>query len=83
MNLVLAELKRTGAFDRPLLGVTVPVGNGFVEPVLADPLEYMYGGNTAIASMQYSYLPSAFCAIADPGRSQEGARALFDSIYEY
>jgi uncharacterized membrane protein len=82
-DLVLAELKRTGAFDRPLLAVTVPVGNGFVEPVLADPLEYMYGGNTAIASMQYSNLPSAFCEIAEPGQSREAGRTLFNTIYEY
>jgi uncharacterized membrane protein len=82
-DLVLAELRRTGAFGRSLLAVATTTGTGWVDPTLADPLEYMYGGNTAIASMQYSYLPSWINFIADRGSSQEAGRTLFDTIYDY
>jgi Predicted membrane protein len=34
-----------------------PAGGG-LGPQLANPLEYMYNGDTAIVAMQYSYLPS-------------------------
>ena len=82
-DLVLAELRRTGAFNRPLVAVATTTGTGWVDPTLADPLEYMYGGDTAIASMQYSYLPSWINFIADRDRSREAGRTLFDTIYDY
>jgi uncharacterized membrane protein len=82
-DLVLAELRRTGAFDRPLLAVATTTGTGWVDPTLADPLEYMYGGDTAIASMQYSYLPSWINFIADRDGSRYAGRTLFDTIYDY
>jgi uncharacterized membrane protein len=82
-DLVLAELRRTGAFDRRLLAVATTTGTGWVDPTLADPLEYMYGGDTAIASMQYSYLPSWINFLADRTGSQEASRTLFDTIYGY
>ena len=82
-QIVLAELKRTGAFDRALLGVATTTGTGWVDPTLADPLEYMYGGNTALASMQYSYLPSWISFVADQDRARKAGRTLFDVIYDY
>jgi uncharacterized membrane protein len=82
-DLVLAELRRTRAFDRSLLAVATTTGTGWVDPTLADPLEYMYGGETAIASMQYSYLPSWINFLADRNGSQEAGRTLFDTIYDY
>ena len=81
--LVLAELKRTGAFDRALLAVAASTGSGGVERQVADPLEYMYGGNTAIASMQYSYLPSWIAFVVDRSRARQSTRMLFDTIYDY
>ena len=82
-QLVLAELRRTGAFDRSLLAVATTTGTGWVDSTLADPLEYMYGGNTAIASMQYSYLPSWISFVADQDRARQAGRTLFDTIYDY
>lgn len=82
-DLVLAELRRTGAFDRSLLAVATTTGTGWVDSTLADPLEYMYGGDTAIASMQYSYLPSWINFITDRAGAQEAGRILFDTIYDY
>lgn len=82
-DLVLAELRRTGAFDRQLLAVATTTGTGWVDPTMADPLEYMYGGDTAIASMQYSYLPSWISFVTDRDRAQEAGRTLIDTIQDY
>jgi uncharacterized membrane protein len=82
-NLVLRELKRTGAFSRALLAVASPTGRGSVYRSLADPLEYMYGGNTAIASIQFSYLPSWISFLAQRSRAREASRLLFNTIYSY
>jgi len=82
-DLVLAELRRTHAFDRRLLAVATATGRGWVDPTLADPLEYMYGGDTAIASMQYSVLPSWLSLVADKDRALQAGRVLFDTIHDY
>ncbi len=81
--LVLRELKRTGGFDRSLLAVATATGSGWVDASLVDPLEYMYGGDTAIASMQYSYLPSWIAFLSEQARAREAGRELFDTIYDY
>jgi uncharacterized membrane protein len=82
-DLVLAELKRSGAFDRPLLAVATTTGTGWVDPTLADPLEPLYGGNTAIAAMQYSYLPSWISFLVDKDRARQAGRTLFTTVYRY
>jgi uncharacterized membrane protein len=81
--LVLRELKRTGAFHRALLAIAIPTGSGSVPESLAGPLEYMYGGNTAIASIQYSYLPSWLSFLSQRPRAQQAGRILFGTIYRY
>ena len=82
-DLVLAELKRTHAFDRSLLAVATTTGRGRVDPMLADPLEYMYGGDTAIAAMQYSHLPSWISFLVDETKARQAGRDLFDTVYDY
>ncbi len=82
-SLALRELKRTGAFGRALLAVALPTGRGSVYPTLADPLEYMYGGNTAIVAIQYSYLPSWISFLAEQPRARQAGRALFNTVYSY
>ncbi|MBV8994188.1 MAG: alpha/beta-hydrolase family protein [Pseudonocardiales bacterium] len=82
-DLVLAELKRSGAFDRPLLAVATTTGTGWVDPTLADPLEYTYSGNTAIAAMQYSYLPSWISFLVDKDRARQAGRTLFTTVHRY
>lgn len=82
-SLVLRELKRTGAFRRALLAVAMPTGRGSVYPTLADPLEYMYGGNTAVASIQYSDLPSWISFLAQGPAARQAGRALFNDVYSY
>jgi uncharacterized membrane protein len=79
--LVVSELERTGAFTRKVLVVATTTGTGWVNPAMIDPLEYMYGGDTAVAAIQYSFLPSWISFIADKGPAQEAGRDLFDAIY--
>jgi len=80
-QLALAELQRVGAFDRSLLVVATPTGTGWLDPAAVDTLEYLHHGDTAIVSMQYSYLPSWITILVDPKRSIDSAKILFDEIY--
>src|SRR5690606_31242317 len=57
-QLALDELIRVKAFDRSVLIVATPTGTGWLDPAAVDTVEYMHNGDTAIVSMQYSYLPS-------------------------
>jgi uncharacterized membrane protein len=82
-DLALRELKRTGAFERALLAVATTTGSGWVDATLVDPLEYMYGGDTAIAAIQYSYLPSWISFLTERARARQAGRELFDTIYDY
>ena len=79
--LVVRELDRMGAFNRKVLVVATTTGTGWVNPAMIDPLEYMYNGDTAVAAIQYSFLPSWISFIADKGPAQEAGRDLFDAVY--
>ena len=79
--LVVRELDRTGAFDRKVLVVVTTTGTGWVNPAMVDPLEYIYGGDTAVAAIQYSFLPSWITFVADKAPAQEAGRDLFDAVY--
>ncbi len=80
--LAVDELERVGGFDRSLLVVATPTGTGWLDPGAVDTIEYLHSGDTAIVSMQYSYLPSWITILVDPLRSRDSARALFDAVYE-
>lgn len=80
-NLVVDELERTGAFDRKVLLVATPTGSGWLEPQAIAALEYLYGGNTATASMQYSFRPSWVSFLFDPELSTDASRALFNAVH--
>ncbi len=82
-SLALEELKRVGGFERSILVVATPTGTGWLDPSAVDSLEYLHGGNSAIVSMQYSYLPSWITILVDPQRSIESADALFNATYDH
>ncbi len=82
-QLALEELQRVGAFDRSVLVIATPTGTGWLDPGGVDTIEYLHGGDTAIVSMQYSYLPSWLTIMVDPQRSIRSARELFDAVYGY
>ncbi|TQF75245.1 hypothetical protein FK531_02110 [Rhodococcus spelaei] len=80
-DLVVAELERTGAFDRKVLAVATTTGRGWVNSRVASSLEYTAEGDSAIAAMQYSFLPSALSFIADRDTPQQAGRALFEAVH--
>ncbi|MFC3244592.1 alpha/beta hydrolase [Gordonia humi] len=79
-DLAVRELVRTGAFDRKLIGIASATGTGWVNRANPDTLEYMYGGDTATVSMQYSTLPSWLSFVVDQERARQAGRALFEAV---
>lgn len=79
--LALAELERTGAFNRALLVIATPTGTGWVDPAGILPLEIMHGGDVASVSVQYSYLPSWLSLLVQPEYGEETADAVFRAVY--
>ena len=80
--LTVAELERTGAFDREVLVVAGATGRGWVNPLAAAAVEHLYAGDTAIASMQYSYQPSWVSFLVDRERAAEAGAELFEQVHE-
>jgi uncharacterized membrane protein len=82
-ELALQELIRVGGFKRSLLVIATPTGTGWLDPGAVDSLEYLHAGDTAIVSMQYSYLPSWITILVEPTHSRDSATALFNAVYEH
>jgi uncharacterized membrane protein len=82
VRLVLREMDRTDAFHRSVVAVVIPTGTGWVDGAVTNSLEYMYAGDTAMVSMQYSYLPSWISFIADRSKVIDGAAALVSAVHE-
>ncbi len=78
---MVAELERTGAFDRSVLVVAGATGTGWTEPQQMAAVEYLWGGDTAIATIQYSFLPSWLSFLVDADRAADAGRELFDAVY--
>ncbi len=57
-DLAMAELERTGAFDRSLLVLVSPTGTGYVNYVAVAALQYLALGDVATVTLQYSRRPS-------------------------
>ena len=60
VDLMMAELERTHAFDRDVLALFSPTGSGYVNYVACETLEYLTRGDCASMCIEYSVLPSAF-----------------------
>jgi uncharacterized membrane protein len=82
-RLAVAELERTGAFDRAVLCVVTTTGTGWVDERAASALEYLYAGNTAIVATQYSYLPSTVSFVFDDNQVQKEGAELFKQIHAH
>jgi uncharacterized membrane protein len=83
VDLLLEELKRTGAFDRENLIVATTTGTGYLEPNAMAALDYVTGGNVAVAGLQYSYLPSWISLLADQEKVRTTSKVAFDKIHGY
>lgn len=81
-DVVVRELVRTGAFARKLLVLVPTTGTGWINPVAAVAIETMYGGDTALVGVQYSYLPSWISFLGDREKSVESGRVLIDAVHD-
>nr|WP_246002868.1 alpha/beta-hydrolase family protein [Nocardia tenerifensis] len=82
-ELAVAELERTGAFERKALVVVTTTGTGWVDSTSAESVEMMYGGDTAIVATQYSYLPSVLSFLSDREKATRMGKLVFDKVYEH
>jgi uncharacterized membrane protein len=57
-ELALAELDRTGAFDRSVLLLVSPTGTGWVDHTLIETAEFLTRGDIATCCIQYGRYPS-------------------------
>ena len=81
VGLALDELRRTGAFDRSILVVGCPAGNGYVNTLPLEVVDLLTGGDAAAVAVQYGRLPSLLTL----NRVTRGARvhrALLTAIGE-
>jgi uncharacterized membrane protein len=79
-ELAAEELVRTGGLQRKVVAVATTTGTGWINAAEAAALEYMYNGDTAIVSMQYSYLPSWLSFLVDKENARQAGQALFEKV---
>lgn len=79
-ELAAQELQRTGGLQRAVVAVGTTTGTGWINEAEASALEYMYNGNTAIVSMQYSFLPSWLSFLVDKENARHAGQALFEAV---
>jgi uncharacterized membrane protein len=79
VDLAMQELRRTGAFDRRLLVVGCPAGNGLVNTLALELVDHLTGGDSAAVAVQYGRLPS-FLTLRRVSRGGHVQRLLLASI---
>lgn len=79
-ELAAQELQRTGGLQRAVVAVGNTTGTGWINEAEASALEYLYNGNTAIVSMQYSFLPSWLSFLVDKENARHAGQALFEAV---
>lgn len=82
-DLALKELIRIKGFSRSKVVIATPTGTGWLDPSAMDPFEYLHKGDTAIVSMQYSYLPSWLTLLVNPAGAKESALVLYNTVHKY
>ena len=80
-ELVLKEMERTNAFSRKIIVLATATGTGWLEPQAADSLEYIFNGDSAIVTQQYSYLPSWISFLVDKQNATDAGNELFNAVY--
>lgn len=79
-DMAARELLRTGGLNRKVVAVATTTGTGWINEAEASALEYMYNGDTAIVSMQYSFLPSWISFLVDKENARAAGQALFEAV---
>lgn len=81
VELAIAEMERTGAFERSLLMLVSPTGLGYVNYVALAAAQYFSRGDMASVTMQYSNRPSPL-SLGRVGHAREQNRLLWLRILE-
>lgn len=77
---VVAELERTGAFEREAILVVTTTGTGWVNEWVPSSFEFLLGGSSAVAAMQYSTLPSPMAFVESAALPPEAGTALITAV---
>ena len=80
VDAVLAELDRTGAWDREVLVLFTGTGTGWLQEWSLSAIEFLTAGNCATASLQYSVYTSALSFLADRRSPERAGHLLFDAV---
>ena len=81
VDLALAEMERTGAFDRSVLMLVSPTGFGYVNYVALAAAQYLSRGDIASVTMQYARRPSPL-SLGRVGQAREQNSLLWLRILE-
>ena len=79
-ELAARELERTGGLKRKVVAVATTTGTGWINEAEADAIEYMFNSDSAIVSMQYSFLPSWLSFLVDKENARHAGQALFEAV---
>jgi uncharacterized membrane protein len=81
VGLAMAELRRTGAFDRGTLIIEAPAGTGYANSFPVDVLELLNRGDCAAVAIGYGLLPS-FLSLTKVAEGAHTQKLLLDAIHE-
>jgi uncharacterized membrane protein len=79
-QIAVEELRRLGGFQRGAIAVAGTTGSGWIDPKVADALDYATHGDVATVSTQYSYLPSWLSFLVDRSRAATNAEQLLTAV---
>lgn len=79
VSLAIAELHRTGGFDREYLVVQAPAGSGYANSTPIDVVEILSGGDCASVVVGYGVLPS-FLSLSKIELAGETQLALLNAV---
>lgn len=77
---VVAELDRTGAWDREVLVLFTGTGTGWLQEWSLSAIEFLTAGDCATASIQYSYYPSPLTYLIDRRSPERAGRLLLEAV---
>jgi uncharacterized membrane protein len=80
-QVLLDEIDRTHALERPYVALWSPTGSGYVNYVGCETFEYLTRGNCASLAIQYSVLPSSL-SLTDVKLGTDQTRMVFAGITE-
>ncbi|MFV9672605.1 MAG: alpha/beta-hydrolase family protein [Acidimicrobiia bacterium] len=78
-EMAMAELERTGAFDRANLLLVSPTGTGWVDQTMIESAEFLAKGDIATCLIQYGRFPS-FLSVQKVALGRHQFRALLWSV---